>query len=378
MLSLGTYPDVGLSAARARRDEARRLIAAGTDPSAARKELKAANVAADEVRRLQASGKALPGSFEAVARDWFEVKRGDWSAGYGEKVFARLVADVFPHLGARPIADLTPPDLLQVFRRIEERGAIETAHRAMQECSMVFRYAVANRHAASDPCRDLRGQLRKPVSRHFPAITNPARLAELLRACDAYAGTLVVRTALKLAPLLFVRPGELRHAQWSEFNLEAGTWTIPAERMKRTKQGKLTGAPHLVPLPTQAVAALRELQPLTGEAGWVFQGERHRDRPMSENTVNAALRAMGFPKEEATGHGFRATARTLLAERLGQPEAAIEAQLAHDVPDALGRAYNRTEWLAQRFTMMQAWADYLDKLRIGADVVVLSDHEKRA
>ena len=266
---------------------------------------------------------------------------------------------------------MTAPELLAVLRKIEARGVIETAHRAHESCSQVFRYAVGKGLVASDPARDLKGLLRKPQARHFPAIVKPERLAELLRACDGYAGTPVVRTALHLAPMLLLRPGELRHAQWAEFDLDGAAWHIPAARMKRERDGKLHGAPHLVPLPRQAVAALRELHPLTGSGALVFRGERHHDRPMSENTVNAALRAMGFPADEVTGHGFRATARTMLAERLGVDESVIEAQLAHSVRDSLGRAYNRTEYTAQRVTMMQAWADYLDRLRKGADVLPL-------
>jgi len=284
-------------------------------------------------------------------------------------VLARLVVDVFPHIGRRPCAEVTAPELLHVLRKIEARGVVETAHRAHESCSQVFRYAVGKGLVASDPARDLKGLLRKPQAQHFPAIVKPERLAELLRACDGYAGTPVVRAALRLAPMLLLRPGELRHAQWAEIDLDAATWLIPAARMKRERDGKLHGAPHLVPLPTQAVQTLRDLHPLTGHGPLVFMGERHHHRPMSENTVNAALRAMGFPAEEVTGHGFRATARTMLAERLGVDESVIEAQLAHSVRDSLGRAYNRTEFAAQRVAMMQAWADYLDRLRKGADVL---------
>jgi len=283
------------------------------------------------------------------------------------------VADVFPYVGARPASELKPPELLAVFRRIEQRGAIETAQRARENVSQVFRYAIATGRAESDPSRDLKDALRKPIVQHFPAITQPRRFGELLRAIEGYGGTLIVRTALKLAPMLLLRPGELRHAEWPEFDLDGALWTIPGARMKRQKVGKLQGPPHLVPLPRQAVEALRELHPLTGDSQWVFRGERHHDRPMSENTVNAALRGMGFPKEEVTGHGFRATARTMLAERLGVAEAVVEAQLAHAVRDSLGRAYNRTEFVDQRRTMMQDWADYLDKLRKGADVIPLRE-----
>ena len=327
----------------------------------------------DEVALLAAGDAGLPavGSFEAVARQWFETRRADWSDSYGEKIIARLDADVFPYLGRRPVGEVTPPELLTVLRKIQARGVVETAHRALENCSQVFRYAVGEGLAQSDPARDLKGQLKRPEVKHFPAITKPARLAELLRAIDGYVGTPVVRTALYLAPLLLLRPGELRHAHWAEIDLNGATWTVPAQRMKREKAGKRSGLPHIVPLARQAVSVLRELEPLTGSGEWVFRGERHHERPMSENTVNAALRAMGFPSDEATGHGFRATARTMLAERLGVAEAVIEAQLAHSVPDSLGRAYNRTEFIEQRRQMMQTWADYLDKLRKGGDVVPL-------
>jgi integrase len=370
-LSLGTYPATSLALARKKADEARSLVSEGIDPSSARKASKAQAIKARETERLADAGLPLPDSFEATAREWHATRLGGWSASYAEKVLTRLEADVLPYIGRRPIGEITAPELLEVLRRIEARGVIETAHRAHESCSQVFRYAVGKGSAKSDPARDLKGLLRKPLARHFPAIVKPERLAELLRACDGYAGTPVVRAALQLAPMLLLRPGELRHAQWPEIDLDAALWTIPAERMKRQKAGKLNGPPHIVPLPAQAVAVLRDLEPLTGGALWVFRGERHRDRPMSENTVNAALRAMGFPADEVTGHGFRATARTMLAERLGVAEPVIEAQLAHSVSDALGRAYNRTQFLEQRSTMMQTWADYLDKLRKGADVLPL-------
>lgn len=359
LLSLGVYPEVSLSEARTKRDELRKLLASGADPSVTRKAEKAAR-----------EGDAA-NSFEVIAREWYATKRTEWSASYGEKIIARFEADVFPYIGRRPVADVTPPELLEVLRRIEGRGVIETAHRARENCSQVFRFAVATGRATSDPARDLKDALRKPVVKHFAAITKPERMAELLRACAGYAGTPVVRTALLLAPMLLLRPGELRHAQWAEFDLDAATWLVPAARMKREKAGKLQGAPHMVPLPYQAVEALRDLEQLTGRNAYVFRGERHHDRPMSENTVNAALRAMGFAAEEVTGHGFRATARTMLVERLGVDESVIEAQLAHSVKDSLGRAYNRTEFIEQRRAMMQTWADYLDKLRKGADVVAI-------
>jgi len=250
-----------------------------------------------------------------------------------------------------------------VLRRIESRGVIETAHRALDNCSQVFRYALAIGKTAHNPARDLKDALRRPMPKHFPAITDPARFAQLLRACDGYAATHVVRAALKLAPILLLRPGELRFGEWREVDLDAALWTVPAARMKRERREKVHGAPHLVPLPRQAVTVLRELHSLTGQGKRMFRGERHHDRPMSDNTINAALRAMGFAADEVTGHGFRATARTMLHERLGFSPDVIEAQLAHAVRDSLGRAYNRTEFIEQRREMLQTWADFLDELR---------------
>ena len=365
-LSLGTYPDVGLAQARKKADEARTLVAAGTDPSDTRRANRVEIEKRREEERRADAGLPAANSFEGVAREWFETRKGQWSDSYGEKIMARFVADVFPYIGRRPIAEINAPELLTVLRRVEGRGVVETAHRARENCSQVFRFAIATGRAERDAAQDLRDALKKPEVKHFPAITDPKRMGELLRACDGYTGTLVVRAALKLAPMLLLRPGELRHAQWSEIDLDSATWTVPAQRMKREKAGKTNGTPHIVPLPRQAVDAFRDLSQLTGQGMWVFRGERHHDRPMSENTVNAALRAMGFPADEVTGHGFRATARTMLAERLDVPESVVEAQLAHSVRDSLGRAYNRTEFLAQRRTMMQAWADYLDALRTSA------------
>ena len=370
-LSLGTYPDTGLGLAREKADQARRQLSAGQDPSDSRKQAKVAAVARHEAEKRADAGLPPEGSFEAVAREWFETRKGDWSPIYSRNILARLEGDVFPYVGRRPVGAISAPELLAVLRRVEARGVIETAHRARENCSQVFRFAVASGRAERDPAADLKDALRRPSVKHFPAILDPRRLGELLRACDGYSGTPVVRAALHLAPMLLLRPGELRHAQWHEFDFEAALWTVPAQRMKREKAGKEDGPPHLVPLPRQALATLQDLHALTSGSPWVFRGERHHDRPMSENTVNAALRAMGFPADEVTGHGFRATARTLLAERLGIDEPVIEAQLAHSVRDSLGRAYNRTEFLEQRRSMMQAWADYLDRLRKGADVVQL-------
>lgn len=371
-ISLGTYPATGLSLARQKADAARQSLAAGIDPSAQRQADKDAASKAREAEAAAAEGAPLPGTFEHVAREWFDVRRSDWASTHADKVLARLENDVFPWIGTRPIRQLTPTALLAVFRRIEARGAIETAHRAKDSCSQVFRYAVATGQADSDPTRDLRDALRTPVTRHMAAITDPTELAALLRAIDGYSGTLVVRTALQLSPMLMLRPGELRAATWDEFDLDAATWRIAPARMKGRKIVKLNGEAHAVPLPLQAVALLRELHPLTGDGRYVFRGERDHDRPMSANTINAALQRMGYStQDDMTAHGFRATARTILHERLGIEPAVIEAQLAHSVKDSNGPAYNRTQFLDQRRAMLQTWADYLDQLREGAKVIPL-------
>lgn len=372
-LSLGTYPDTGLKLAREKADEARRLVAAGTDPSDVRKAEKTARAQERTAAERESAGLPGHGSFEEVAREWYAAKSSEWAPSYGEKIMRRLEVDVFPFIGRRPVADITPPQLLDVLRKIEGRGVVETAHRALENCSQVFRYAVVTGRITSNPARDLKDALKKPLVKHFPAITDPARLGELLRACDGYKGTYVVRAALHLLPMVLLRPGELRQARWNEFDLDNATWTVPAARMKREKQAKLNGKPHIVPLSTQAVLALRQLHDLTGHSalgadGYVFRGERHHERPMSDAAINAALRAMGFEADEVTAHGFRATARTLAVERLGVEADVVEAQLAHSVKDSLGRAYNRTEFLEQRRSFMQQWADYLDLLRSQKDI----------
>jgi integrase len=377
-LTLGTFPDTSLALARRKADAARQLLAEGFDPSQQRKAEREMWAEERVAEQRQAQGLPVVGSFEAVAREWFAVRKDSWSKSYGDKVIARLETDVFPYIGREMAADITGPQLLAVMRRIESRGVIETAHRALQDSGQVFRYAVATGHAKFNPARELKDALRQPNPKHFPAIVEPKRLGELLRAIDGYAATPVVRAALKLAPMLLLRPGELRFAEWAEIDLEAALWQVPAARMKRELRQKLSGTPHLVPLPKQAVDVFRELQPLTGQGKMVFRGERHHERAMSENTVNAALRTMGFPADEVTGHGFRATARTMLHERLGFSPDVIEAQLAHTVRDSLGRAYNRTEFVEQRREMLQTWADYLDQLRSGKELLPRSRRRQAA
>lgn len=350
-LSLGVYPDVSLKMARERRDEARKLLANEVDPSENRKAIKAAR---DE---------RSANSFEVIGREWFTKHSPNWSANHADRIIRRLERDIFPWIGGKPIAGIAAPELLDVVRRIEKRGALETAHRALGNCGQVFRYAVATGRAERDPSGDLRGALPPVKGKHFAAVTEPKQVAEVLRALDGYEGTLTVRCALRLAPLVFVRPGELRHAQWEDIDLEEAEW-----RYTVTK----TDTQHIVPLSRQAVEILRELQPLTGQSRYVFPGARSNARPMSDNAILAAMRRMGIGKEEMSGHGFRAMARTILDEVLGFRPDYIEHQLAHSVRDPNGRAYNRTAHLPKRKKMMQDWADYLDKLKAGADVIPIN------
>lgn len=350
-MALGSYPSVGLTAARKARDAAKLQKAEGVDPVKARK-----------VERLKASNPAGD-TFKVVALEWYERQKGQWSEGHAERSLRQFERDLFPWLGERRLADIEPVELLATLRKVEERGAVETADRGLMLARQVWRYGVATGRVGRDITVDLKGALSPYRGRHFAAITDPEKLGELLRAIQAYRGGPIVRAALQLAPLLFQRPGELRGAAWAEIDLEAAMWTIPAARMKRGKEGKEHGAPHLVPLSRQAVTVLRGLQPLTGRGVLVFPGERNHARPISENSVRTALISMGYTAEIQTWHGFRATARTMLAERLDCDPLVIEAQLAHAVKDANGRAYNRTQYLDHRTRMMQLWADYLDRLR---------------
>lgn len=343
-IGLGKYPEVGLKDARERREEARKILASGVDPSLQRQAVKAAAV-------LKATN-----TFEAVAREWFLRFSNNWVESHSKTVLRRLEKDIFPWMRDRAIAEITAPELLAVIRRVEERGALETAHRELNICGQIFRYAIATGRAERDPSRDLQGALPPVKSKHFAAVTNPKRLGEILRMIDSYQGGLVVSCALRLAPLVFVRPGELRSAQWADVDLEQAEWRYLVSKTKTD---------HVVPLSRQAVEILRELHPLTGCKQYVFPNPRTSLRPMSENAVLAALRYLGIEKDEMTGHGWRATARTLLDEVLGFRPELIEHQLAHAVKDPLGRAYNRTAHLEQRQEMMQRWADYLDQLRSG-------------
>ncbi len=351
-ISLGVYPDVPLKRAREKRDEARQLLAEGIDPGEHRKAVKAAGA------------DCGIDSFEVIAREWFQKFSPTWAENHSGRILRRLERDIFPWLGVRPVNEITPPELLAVLRRIESRGAVETAHRAMQNCGQIFRYAVATGRAERDPAADLRGAIPPTKVQHHPSVKDPKAVAKLLKAIEGYEGSLITRSALQLAPLVFVRPGELRHAEWTEIDLEKGEWRIPAAKMKMKEQ-------HIVPLSRQACAVLRELQPQTGGGRYVFPAVRGGDRrPMSENTVNAALRRLGYGKDEMTGHGFRSIASTMLHEQ-GWPSAVIERQLAHGERNKVKAAYNFAEHLPERRKMMQAWADYLDGLKEEGRVIPL-------
>jgi len=341
-LAIGPYPEIRLQPAREMRDEARVLLAAGTDPSAHKKAQKVAG------------STNTDSAFEVIAREWHSGKSQVWSVIHSKNVIDRLSRDVFPVIGQTPIEAVTVPDLLNLLRRIEERGANETAHRILGNIGEVYRYAIASGKTERNIATDIKGALQPVKKRHLAAITEPARVGELLRMIDGYSGTLTVQCALKLAPLVFVRPGELRKALWSEIDLSAGEW-----RFTVTK----TQTPHIVPLSKQAIVILETLHPMTAQSEYVFPSSRSRHRPMSNNAILSALRRMEIDKSEMSGHGFRAMARTIMDEVLGIRPDIIEHQLAHTVKDPLGRAYNRTSHLSERRKMMQEWADYLEGLK---------------
>ena len=356
-MALGSYPDVGAKDARKARDAAKLQKSNGVDPVQVRK-----------VEKLKALTPAA-NTFKATALEWYAMKLDSWSSHYAIREKRNLEKDLFPFLGTRDIAYIQPIELLAVVRRVEERGALDVAHRVLTTAGQVWRYAVATGRTPRDITADIRGALKPHHGKHFAAITDPVKLGELIRVIRGYQGGPIVRAALQLAPMLFQRPGELRAAEWAEFDLDGAMWTIPAVRMKRSVDGKRNGDPHQVPLPTQAVEILRKLHPLTGHGTLLFHGERSHDRPISDNTLRAALLTLGYGPDAQSVHGFRATARTLLAEELNIDPLVIEAQLAHAVKDANGRAYNRTQYLKHRTAMMQQWADYLDKLAAGGDVI---------
>jgi len=355
LLALGTYPEVSLSDARNRRTEARKLVANGIDPSAARKAKK------------EAEADKAANTFETIAREWFNNAKPDWSENHAARLLKRLEQDVFPYIGTRPITSIKTPEIVEILKKVATR-TLETAHRIKTAFYHIFHYAKLHGKIEYNPAADLRKILPTVKYTHMAAPTDPRQVTPLLRAIDDFQGSFIVKCALRLAPILFVRPGELRKAEWSEIDLDLATWNIPGEKMKM-------GQAHIVPLPKQAVEIFREVYALTGQGRYVFPCHRSPLRCMSENAINAALRRMGFDKSEITGHGFRAMARTMLHEILHFTPDAIEAQLAHTVPDRLGTAYNRTQHLSERKKMMQTWADYLDGLKAGAKVIPLKKVE---
>jgi integrase len=356
MAALGAYPLMSLAAARTARDKARALLKGGANPS--------------QVARIERATKVehAGNTFATIAEELLAKRAKEGLSPGSVKRERRLIEkDLGPYIGTLPVADVTAPLLLGALRRVEARGALETAHRARALAGLVFRYAIATGRAERNPAADLVGALASPTVQHFAAVTDPSAVGDLLRAVHGYRGTPVVCAALKLAPLVFVRPGELRSARWEDIDLDAAEWRFTTSKTK---------TPHIVPLSKQALEVLRDLQPLTGRADFVFPGVRSPRRPMSENTVNAALKALGYDTDTMTGHGFRAMARTILDEVLGFRPDYIEHQLAHAVRDPLGRAYNRTAHLPERRKMMQAWANYLDELRTGAKVIPINRKAK--
>ena len=342
-LALGVYPEVTLAEAREKRNNARKQIKSGIDPSQVKKIQKA-------IQYEQAEN-----SFELIAREWHGKFSNNWAESHAKKILRRLELYIFPWIGSRPIAEITPPELLAVLRKIEGKSILETAHRAQQNCGQVFRYAIATGRSERDPSADLRGALTPAKHGRMATIIEPQKIGALLRAIDGYDGTPTAKCALKLAPLVFVRPGELRHAEWAEIDFDNAEWRIPAEKMKMKDL-------HIVPLSSQSLAVLDEIKPHTGQGRYVFPSIRTNSRPMSNNTILAALRRMGYAKEEMSGHGFRAMASTILHEQ-GWPSDVIERQLAHAERNSIKAAYNHAQHLPERRRMMQAWADYLDTLK---------------
>ncbi len=342
LLALGVYPEVKLAEARDKRDRARKFLDEHIDPSIAKRTAKNAAILGAE------------NTFEIVAREWHLKFLPNWTEGHANRIITRLENDIFPWIGKRPVDEVTAPELLGALRRIEKRGAADTAHRILQNCGQILRYAIATGRAQRDVAADLRGALAPEQRSHYPTITDPKAIGNLLRAINDYEGAFTTRCALRLAPLFFVRPGELRQAEWSEFNFETKEWRIPASKMKM-------GEMHIVPLPTQAIKVLEELKPLTGKGKYLFPGVRYPDRAMSDNTLNCALRRMGYTNDEITSHGFRSMASTLLNEQ-GWNRDAIERQLAHGERNKIRAAYNFAEYLPERRRMMEAWGDYLNTL----------------
>ena len=359
-LAIGVYPAVTLAKARQRRDKARELLADGIDPSKAKQVEKQAQVF------------AAANTFELVAREFLVAKTEAWTPMYAAKWLRGMTKDLFPYIGSLPLASITAPMLLEALRKCEKRGAIESAHTLRQTAGQVFRYGIQTGRCVSSPAADLQGALKPVNTKHLAAILEPVKVGELMRSIASYTGQPMTRVALVLSALLFQRPGNIRQMEWAWVNFDNAMLTIPSQDMKRRKHQKVNGRPHFVPLAPQALTALKEMRPLSGHGRYVFPSLLTGERPMSDNTVNSALRRMGYTNSEMTAHGFRATARTLMVERLpGVSADVIEAQLAHGKSGPLGSAYHRAEFMEHRRKMMLEWAAYLDKLRVGAEVIPL-------
>lgn len=356
-LALGSYPDVSLKSARLARDAAKLQKSEGYDPVQARK--------VEKLKATRTSGD----TFKAIALEWYAKQAPQWSDSHAGRMLRQLERDLFPWIGERPIEQIHAMELLAALQKVEERGALETADRALMLARQVWDYWLPTADVQQRNITEgLKARLTPYRGKNFAAILDPARMGGLMRAIKGYKGGPIVRTALQLTPLLYQRPGNLRMMEWAELDLDAAMWTIPSMKMKRNKQGKEQGEAHTVPLPTQAITLLRAIHPLTGHGRYVFPGERSHDRPLSDNSVRSALYSLGFGKEQSW-HGFRASARTMLVDELNIDWQVIEANLAHAKKDANGTSYNRTKYIAQRFEMIQQWADYLDKLARGADVI---------
>ena len=356
-LALGSYPTVSLANARIKQSEAKALKHKGMDP-----------IHAKQVGKLVAARQA-DDTFEAIAREWHSKQVSNWSEVHAKTVMRRMERDLFPWIGKRPMAQLHAMELLAALQKIEDRQAVETAHRVLDISSQVWKYWLPTAEVEQRNITEgLKARLQPYRGKNFAAILDPMRVGEMMRAIKRYKGGMVVRVALQLSPIVYQRPGNLRMMEWTELDLETATWTIPSAKMKRNVKEKAEGEDHVVPLPKQAVALLKSIRPLTGDGRYVFPGERNHDRPMSDNAVRSALYALGFGEEQKP-HAFRAVARTLLVDELGLDPLMIEANLAHGSRDRMGRSYNRTQYLKQRFEMVQQWADYLDKLAAGAEVI---------
>ncbi|VUZ27882.1 Prophage integrase IntS [uncultured Comamonas sp.] len=357
-LAFGVYPTVTLADARSQREKARELLARGEDPSDT----------LSKRARTAASKAAAGNSVKVIGDAWLALHKDGWSVSHYDREKRNLEKDVYPYLGSRPLGEIEPPELLRIIRKVEERGALSVSHRVLTTARGVWQYAIAEGYALRDVTQDIARALKPHFKRNHPAIVSPFELAGLLRASDSYKGGPVVRAALKLAPILFQRPGNLRAMRWQDLDMERGLWAIPSEDMKRTKAQKLNGQAHIVPLPRQVLAELQELHSLTGRSVYVFPGLRDRAKPMSEAAVNAALHSMGY-KGRHCWHGYRATGRTILRQELKYDPDVIEAQLAHKGQITHGGAYDRARFIEERTNMLQQWADYLDKLRHRADIL---------